>query len=109
MPQAISRAAHIAARAAHAGVPVSPELAGSLAAYVEQLARWNRKINLTALALEPATDEAIDRLIVEPLIAARRVRTHDRLAIDIGSGGGSPGIPMQLAVPALRVVLVEVK
>lgn len=103
------RAAHIAARAAEAGVPVSQELAAALAAYVDLLAFWNRTINLTALALEPPTDEAIDRLIVEPLLAARHVRPEDRLAIDIGSGGGSPAIPMRLAAPGLRVVLVEVK
>lgn len=100
---------HVAARAAYAGVPVPAELAASLAAYLDLLAAWNRKINLTALPLDPATGEAVDRLIVEPLIAVRRVRPEDRLAIDIGSGGGSPAIPMRLAVPALRFVLVEVK
>jgi 16S rRNA (guanine527-N7)-methyltransferase len=102
-------AQHVAARAAVAGVPVPAELAVALAAYLDFLATWNRKINLTALPLEPATDEAIDRLIVEPLVAVRHVRPEDRLAIDIGSGGGSPAIPMRLAAPALRFVLVEVK
>jgi 16S rRNA (guanine527-N7)-methyltransferase len=103
------RAHHVAARAAVAGVPVPAELAVALAAYLDLLAAWNRKINLTALPLEPATDEAIDRLIVEALVAVRHVRPEDRLAIDIGSGGGSPAIPMRLAAPALRFVLVEVK
>jgi 16S rRNA (guanine527-N7)-methyltransferase len=103
------RAAHVSDRAAHAGVPVPAELAAALAAYVDFLAAWNRKINLTALPLEPASDEAIDRLIVEPLVAVRHLRPEDRLAIDIGSGGGSPAIPMRLAAPALRFVLVEVK
>jgi 16S rRNA (guanine527-N7)-methyltransferase len=103
------RAQQVAARAAVAGVPVPAELAVALAAYLDLLAAWNRKINLTALPLEPATDEAIDRLIVEPLVAVRHVRPEDRLAIDIGSGGGSPAIPMRLAAPALRFVLVEVK
>jgi 16S rRNA (guanine527-N7)-methyltransferase len=104
-----SRAEHVAARAAHAGVPVQAEVASALAAYIDFLAAWNRKINLTALPLEPATDEAIDRLIVESLIAVRHIRPEDRVAVDIGSGGGSPAIPMRLAAPALRFVLVEVK
>jgi 16S rRNA (guanine527-N7)-methyltransferase len=103
------REQHVAARAAHAGVPVAAELASALAAYVDFLAAWNRKINLTALPLEPATDDAIDRLIVEPLVAVRHIRPEDQFAIDIGSGGGSPAIPMRLAAPTLRFVLVEVK
>jgi 16S rRNA (guanine527-N7)-methyltransferase len=78
-------------------------------AYLELLAKWNRRINLTALALEPPSDEALDRLVIEPVAAARQVLAADRLCIDIGSGGGSPGIPFQLAAPALRVILVEVK
>jgi len=104
-----SRADLIVARAARAGVPVAPDVVSALDAYLELLAVWNRKINLTALPLEPATDLAIDRLIIEPLIAVRHVGAEDRLAIDIGSGGGSPAIPMRLAAPGLRFVLVEVK
>jgi 16S rRNA (guanine527-N7)-methyltransferase len=104
-----AREDRISARAARAGVPVAPELASAFDAYVDLLASWNRKINLTALPLDPVSDEAIDRLIVEPLIAARHVRVSDRLAIDIGSGGGSPAIPLRLAATSLRFVLVEVK
>jgi 16S rRNA (guanine527-N7)-methyltransferase len=81
----------------------------ALVAYLELLAKWNRKINLTAFALEKPSDEAIDRLLIEPLAASRNVRRGDLLAIDLGSGGGSPGIPLALAVPHLRLVLVEVK
>jgi 16S rRNA (guanine527-N7)-methyltransferase len=90
-------------------VVVARDLGVQLGAYLELLARWNQRINLTALTLEPPSDEAIDRLIVEPLAAARQIFAQDRLLIDIGSGGGSPGIPLKLAVPALQTVLVEVK
>ena len=102
-------AAHVRRRAESAGVPVSLELAESLSAYLALLARWNRKINLTGLVVDPPTDAAIDRLIVEALIAARRIRPTDRVAIDIGSGGGSPAIPMRLAAPTVAFTLVEVK
>jgi 16S rRNA (guanine527-N7)-methyltransferase len=77
--------------------------------YLGLLHKWNRRINLTALPLDPPSDEAIDRLIVEPLVAARQVEPSDRLCIDVGSGGGSPGIPFHLAQPGVRVILVEVK
>jgi 16S rRNA (guanine527-N7)-methyltransferase len=99
----------IVRRAERVGVIVAPELAESLRVYLDLLARWNAKINLTALALTPPTDEAIDRLLVESLIATRHVRPVDRLLLDIGSGGGSPALPLLLARPHLRGVLVEVK
>ena len=102
-------AAAIVRRASLAGVTVPPPLAESLAAYLELLARWNRTINLTSLDVSPASDDAIDRLIVEPVAAASLLRDTDRSVIDIGSGGGSPAIPLKLARPLLRFVLVEMK
>jgi 16S rRNA (guanine527-N7)-methyltransferase len=99
----------ISRRAERAGMPVSAALAESLGAYLALLAKWNRKINLTSLTVDPPTDDAIDRLIVEPLAGARLVRPDDRLVIDVGSGGGSPAIPFKLAAPQLRSVMVEVK
>jgi len=96
-------------RLQRAGLPVTPEMLSGLEAYVWHLTLWNRKINLTALALEPLSDEAVERLVVEPVAAARHLRATDRLAIDIGSGGGSPAIPMRLSAPQLCMVLVESK
>jgi 16S rRNA (guanine527-N7)-methyltransferase len=101
--------ARIARRAAGAAVVLQPDLSAALAGYLDLLGRWNRKINLTALTVDPPDDEAIDRLIVEPLAAARHVGAADRVVIDIGSGGGSPALPLKLAVPRLRFVLVEAK
>jgi 16S rRNA (guanine527-N7)-methyltransferase len=88
------------------GTPAGAELRDALQRYLALLARWNEKINLTSLD-DP--DEAIDRLIVEPLIAARHLPLHARSAIDIGSGGGSPAIPLKLARPELRLWMVEPK
>jgi 16S rRNA (guanine527-N7)-methyltransferase len=73
------------------------------------LAKWNRRINLTSLPLDPVSDLSIDRLVIEPLIAARWIRNQDRLFVDIGTGGGSPAIPLKLAVPQVHLVMVEVK
>lgn len=101
--------AQIARRAERAGLAVSAALVESLQGYLALLAKWNRKINLTSLDVDPPTDEAIDRLIVEPLVGAQLVRPSDRLVIDVGSGGGSPAIPFKLAAPQLRSVMVEVK
>src|ERR1041385_3414854 len=59
-------AAAIRARAEVFHVSVAPALADQLARYLELLARWNKTINLTALPIDPPSDVAIDRLIVEP-------------------------------------------
>ncbi len=96
-------------RLSKAGAAASPELVSNLAAYVELLGKWNRKINLTALSVDPLSDDAVDRLIVEPVLAARRVEAGDGLVVDVGSGGGSPAIPFLLASPAVRLIMVEVK
>ncbi|HCE01905.1 MAG TPA: 16S rRNA (guanine(527)-N(7))-methyltransferase RsmG [Acidobacteria bacterium] len=96
----------IAARAGAAGVPVGCALSDSLARYVELLVRWNERMNLTGLTDD---DAGLDRLVVEPLGAVRRLGTGALRLIDIGSGGGSPAVPMKLARPDVRLRMVESK
>ena len=93
-------------RAAKAGVFLPDDLATRLIAYYELLSRWNRKINLTSL---DNPDEAIDRLLLEQLLAARFLPSPGVRLLDIGSGGGSPAIPLKLATPAISLTMVEVK
>lgn len=93
-------------RAAKSGVFLPGELSDRLIAYYELLARWNRKINLTAL---DNPDEAIDRLLLEPILAARHLPSPDVHIMDVGSGGGSPAIPLKLAAPLSGLTMVEVK
>jgi 16S rRNA (guanine527-N7)-methyltransferase len=93
-------------RAGKNNIFISDELADALAAYYELLAKWNRKINLTSL---DNLDEAIDRLLLEPIVASRFIPSSANLLLDIGSGGGSPAIPFKLVVPRLRVIMVEAK
>jgi 16S rRNA (guanine527-N7)-methyltransferase len=81
-----------------------------LEAYFRLLAQWNAKINLTALPLDPPTDETFDRLLVEPLGASRQIPTHtSSVWFDLGSGGGSPAIPLKIARPELRLTMIESK
>jgi 16S rRNA (guanine527-N7)-methyltransferase len=100
------REARLRRRAKRAGIPLTPDLAGRLLTYLDLLFLWNRKINLTAL--EP-DDEGIDRLVIEPLIAGRFLPSGAASLMDVGSGGGSPAIPMKLANPGLSLRMVESK
>ena len=93
----------LADRAGLAGLVVPPVLAEPLVAYFEILSRWNAKINLTSLT-DP--DEAIDRLLLEPVAAAAFLPHQIRL-MDLGSGGGSPAIPLALALGATHLVMIE--
>jgi len=101
--------ARLGRRARRVGVEPSVGFLTKIEAYYELLLKWNKRINLTGLPLDPPSDEAIDRLFVEPLVAAKHLSSRDRLCVDVGSGGGSPAIPLHLAKPGLRLVLVEVK
>jgi 16S rRNA (guanine527-N7)-methyltransferase len=96
----------LARRGARAGVTIPRPLLDQLDAYYDLLSRWNRKINLTSLD-DP--DKAVDRLLLEPLIAARYMPPGVTRLMDVGSGGGSPAIPLKLALPGLDLTMVEVK
>jgi 16S rRNA (guanine527-N7)-methyltransferase len=103
-----------------------------LCSYFGLLAKWNKTVNLTSLELEPVSDKSIDRLFVEPFMAAGfaslllgrpaggeatgakgstgTIGSGQGLTlIDIGSGGGSPAIPLQIALPGVRLRMVEAK
>lgn len=97
-------------RARRAGIDPPIAVVDGLERYYALLTKWNAKINLTSFQLEPGGhDEAIDRLLIEPVIAATHVAPGATTAIDIGSGGGSPAIPLALAAPQLELRLVESK
>ncbi len=88
-----------------------------LEVYFRLLAQWNAKINLTALPLEMPTDETFDRLLIEPLAASRHLERvlsqfkgiSNPIWFDLGSGGGSPAIPLKIARPALHLTMIESK
>lgn len=97
-------------RAKAAGISLEPPLIESLETYYQLLTKWNAKINLTAYRLVPGgDDEAIDRMIIEPVVAARYIPENVRTLLDAGSGGGSPAIPLKLANSNLALRMVEAK
>ncbi len=71
--------------------------------FLEELLRWNKKVNLTAIddPLEGVEKHLLDSLTLLPLLGPR-----ERL-LDLGSGGGLPGIPLKLARPGLTLTSVE--
>lgn len=73
--------------------------------YMSLLKSWNEKVNLTAITddLEIVKKHFIDSIKIfkfQPLKDAKKV-------IDVGTGGGFPGIPMKIIKPELEVVLLD--
>ena len=60
-------------RARRAAVSLTPELTERFEVYYRLLSNWNTRINLTGLNLADVSPEALDRLLIEPLVAAKHV------------------------------------
>jgi len=70
--------------------------------YIALLEKWNRVYNLTAIRTREQMihEHLLDSLAVAPHIPAGSL-------LDLGSGGGLPGIPLRIARPDLTVTLLE--
>ena len=101
------RVTRLRSRASAYGIGLSQGEARRLTQYAALLERWNRRINLTSLPLAGLPNESMDRLLLEPAVAAAVVDGRVRDWIDVGSGSGSPAIPMKILRPALRLTMVE--
>ena len=87
------------------GLDLADQARAAIDGHARLLLAWTGSINLTAIR-EPeavALAHVIDSLSAVPLLRARGV---DRF-IDLGSGGGYPGLPIAAALPAARALLLE--
>ncbi len=96
-------------RCERSGVALPVGALAQLDVYFNLLSKWNARINLTSLQLEPVADEAVDRLFVEPLAAVPYVPAESVNWFDLGSGGGSPAIPLRVAAGHGVLTMVEAK
>ncbi len=73
-----------------------------LDALLDELERWNRKINLTAVRDrgEMVATHLADSLVAAPLLQGPRI-------LDVGTGAGFPGLPLAIARPDLEFTLLD--
>jgi 16S rRNA (guanine527-N7)-methyltransferase len=95
----------------HLGLALTDAQLQALADFCMLLARWNRVHNLTAIRDEGRilTHHLLDSLaLVRPLqgVLGKDAVIGARV-LDVGSGGGLPGIPLAIACPHLQVTLVD--
>jgi 16S rRNA (guanine527-N7)-methyltransferase len=73
--------------------------------YLVHLLEWNKAINLTAI-IDPK--EIIIKHFVDSLAALVATSfPQNSVVLDVGSGGGFPGIPLKIVRPDLQLILVE--
>lgn len=85
------------------GISITEEDMMSLELFVDELKKWNRKVNLTAIC----SDEDIAvKHIIDSLLFAAWVNDGERV-LDVGSGAGIPAIPLNIVKPGVQVVSVD--
>ena len=86
-------------------VKLPADATARLLAYVDLLAKWNRTYNLTAIR-EPV--RMITHHVLDALAIVQHLPARDTLRVlDVGSGGGVPGIPLAIARPHWDVTLLD--
>ncbi|OFV97476.1 MAG: 16S rRNA (guanine(527)-N(7))-methyltransferase RsmG [Acidobacteria bacterium RIFCSPLOWO2_12_FULL_54_10] len=86
------------------GLNLLPQQLQQLAAHFSLLLRWNQKINLTSLR---RPQEIASRHFEESLFLTKITDIESGLLVDVGSGAGFPGLPIKVARPGLRAILLE--
>jgi 16S rRNA (guanine527-N7)-methyltransferase len=87
------------------GIEPSPDLLAGLEGHLRLLLAWTTAVNLTAIR-DPADAvrlHVLDSLAAVPVLRARGVDAF----VDVGTGGGYPGLAVALALPARRALLVD--
>lgn len=84
------------------GQQFAAEAVAQYATLLDELERWNRRINLTAIRArdEVITAHLLDSLAARPLLRGRRI-------LDVGTGAGFPGLPLAIAEPQRHFELLD--
>lgn len=98
----MTQAELLAAGIAEMGLSVSSDTQQKLLSYISLLQKWNNVYNLTAVRdpLEMVTLHLLDSLSVLPYIQVKSL-------LDVGSGGGLPGVVLAICLPQLKVTTID--
>ncbi len=86
------------------GIALTEAQVSQMACHAAQLEKWNRHINLTAIKgpVDLARKHFLDAVAIQPFI-----HTRNGQWMDMGTGGGFPGLPLKLLNPEIRMILVD--
>jgi 16S rRNA (guanine527-N7)-methyltransferase len=85
------------------GVSLDASKAAAFERFLDELTRWNQRMNLTAFREKRSI---IIRHFLDSLTVVRHLPERTNL-LDLGSGAGFPGIPLKIARPRFQVVLLD--
>jgi 16S rRNA (guanine527-N7)-methyltransferase len=98
----VSAATQLAAGIAALGLALPEGAEEKLLAYLVLLDKWNRVYNLTAVR---DAERMVSHHVLDSLAAVGFFQSE--MVLDVGSGGGLPGIPLAIARPELQVTLID--
>jgi len=90
------------------GIGLDPRQCEQLLQFADLLRRWSRVYNLTAIE-QPAqvmSHHLLDSLAILPTVLDLARSTPARV-LDVGTGGGLPGVPLAIAAPKLHITLLD--
>jgi len=95
--------------AAGLGIEFEPGDVERLRAFLDLLLEANKTTNLTAIRdpQEAWTKHILDAMTLVPVVASLGEGREEVSVIDVGSGGGVPGMPLAIVMPSVRFTLLE--
>ena len=86
------------------GVELPDETVNRLVSFGEAVLEKNRVMNLTAIT---DLDQAAELHLLDSLTLLKVLPLAGKSLLDVGTGAGFPGVPLKLAVPSLRLTLLD--
>ena len=85
------------------GLEISEEKAQQFELFVNELKKWNRKVNLTTIT---SNEDIVVKHLIDSVFVANHIQEEESV-LDIGSGAGFPAIPLKIMKPEVRLVSVD--